>query len=104
MTVPMSVIAGTMTSCMGERMLLRKDQRNGIRAGADPNRAGRSHGAGELVLERLDLRAEHEPPAVEHAADGRVDICRVLARPQPRERHRHRNHPRPAGMSPALSR
>ena len=50
-----------------------------VRSGADPNRVRRVAGIGELLLEGLQFRSQHEPSALDHAVDPRADVRRVDA-------------------------
>ncbi len=62
-----------------------QDQRDRVGAGADADRVRGAGGGGELLLERLDLRPEHEPAARDHAIDRGAHVGRIVFRHQRHE-------------------
>src|SRR6266850_2593029 len=67
-------------------------ERERIGPGADPDRVIGAGRGGEFLLERLDLRPEHEPSALDHAVDGASHRRRVLARRERQEWNPPRGH------------
>ena len=55
-----------------------KDERDRVSAVADADSMRRAGCGGEFPLERLDLRSQHEPCAVDHARDGLADRVRLF--------------------------
>ncbi len=68
-----------MTSSPGPMPRARSAIAMRVGAGADADGLWRAARGGELALERLELRAEHEPAALDHALDRRLHDGRVLA-------------------------
>ena len=66
------------TSSPGPMPSARRMSAMRVGAVADADGVRRAGRGGELRLERLDLRAEHEPAAVDDALDGRADRGRLL--------------------------
>ena len=56
-----------MTSSPGPTPRARSADRDGVRSGADSDRRWHAARGRELALERFELGAEHEPPALDHA-------------------------------------
>jgi hypothetical protein len=69
-----------------------QDDRDRVGARADADRVGGAAGRGELLLERLDLRAQHVPAAIDDAPDGGVDGRAILTGVQAHERDGSRAH------------
>ena len=57
-------------------------QRDRVGAGVHADGVCRAGGGGELGFEGRHFRAEHEPSAIEHAGDRRVDGLAIVAGPQ----------------------
>ena len=74
------------TSSPGPMSERAQRQRERVGAGADADRVGAPHAAANSCLERLELRAEHEPAALDDARDRGVDVGGVVAGPQLQER------------------
>ena len=77
-----------------------QDDGNRVGSGADANGVGRAARAGEGLLERVHLRPEHVPPALDHAPDGGVDGLAVLSGDKAHERDAGCGH----GAAGSLSR
>ena len=75
-----------MTSSPGPMPSARRISAMRVGAGADADRVRRAGRRRELCLERLDLRAEHEPAARDDAIDRRANGVRVFAGRQRQER------------------
>ncbi len=62
-----------------------QDERERVGAGSDANRVRGTARDRELLLERLDLRPQHEPATVDHPVDGRLEDLGLVARLQAQE-------------------